>query len=117
MAKMKPRSSSDSRAWENQGRAMAVGAVTVEVERCGLAEAVAAADGLMGTCVPSGRWPRCADFHRRPHRRAFHRGFLEHLLRAVGQGQLADLRRAIQRLVAQADHRAGEFSEFCTCRL
>ncbi len=90
--------------------AVAVGAVTIEVERCGLAEAVAAADqadGNLRTVLGGG--PDAPTFIGVRIEGAFHRGFLEHLLRAVGQGQLADLRRAIQRLVAQADHRAGEF--------
>ncbi len=89
--------------------AVTVGAVAIEVERCGLAEAVAAADQADGNLrAVLGGGPDAPTFIGVRIEGAFHRGFLEHCLRAVGQRQLPDLCRSVERFVAQADHRAGE---------
>ncbi|MNQ74973.1 hypothetical protein D3C85_897460 [compost metagenome] len=89
--------------------AFAIGAVAIQVERGGLAEHCALghqADGHPGAVRRGG--PEALAEIVVGVERAQHRGFLEHLLGAVGEGQLADLRRAVERLVAQANHRAGE---------
>ena len=90
--------------------AFAIGAVAVQVQRCRLAEHLALghqANGDLRT-VGGGRPQALADVGVGIER-AEHRGFLEHLLGAAGQLQLADLRRAIERFVAQTNQRAGKF--------
>ncbi|MNE08066.1 hypothetical protein D3C80_1007110 [compost metagenome] len=89
--------------------AFAVGAVTVQVQRHRLANVGAAlhqADRHLGA-IGGGGPQALADVGIRVER-AEHRGFLEHLLGAVGQLQLAHLGRAVERLVTQADTRADE---------
>ena len=89
--------------------AVPIGAVTIEIERGRLAEAVTPADQADGDlrAVLGGR-PDASTFIGVRIEGAFHQRFLEHFLRAVGQRQLTDLRRAVERFIAQADHRAGE---------
>ncbi|MCY1506106.1 hypothetical protein D9M68_403440 [compost metagenome] len=97
---------------EPRVEAFAIGAVAVQVERRRLAggEHLAArhqADRHLRAVRRGG--PQAAALIGVGVEWAFHRGFLEHLLRAAGEVELADLRRAVERLVAQADHRAVEF--------
>ncbi|MNQ89133.1 hypothetical protein D3C85_1044310 [compost metagenome] len=84
--------------------AFTVGAITIEVEGRRLAEPVALdhqADGYLGA-VGCGRPQALADVGIGIEG-AEYGCFLEDFLLAAGQFQLAHLRRAIQRLVAQAD--------------
>ncbi|MCY1280950.1 hypothetical protein D9M70_297460 [compost metagenome] len=89
--------------------ALAVGAVAVEVEGRGLAQGVAAGHQADGDArAVRRRGPEALADIGVGVEGAFHRGFLEHLLGAAGQFQLAHLGRTVEGLVAQADHRAVE---------
>ncbi len=89
--------------------AVAVGAIAIQIERCGFAEGLAAshqADRHLGAVRRGG--PDTSALVGVGIKGAFHRGFLEHLLSTVGQLQLTNLRGAVQRFVAQANHRTVE---------
>ncbi len=98
-----------ARMGEPRVEAVPIGTVAIEIERSRLAEAVTPADQADGNlrAVLGGR-PDASTFIGVRIERAFHRCFFQHFLRAVGQGQLTDLCRSVERFIAQADHRASE---------
>ena len=90
-------------------KAFAIGAVTIQIQRCRFAQRITfhdQADGHLSAIRRSGP-QTLADIVIGIERPKYRR-FLKDLLFAIGQCQLADLRRAIQRFVTQADVRTLE---------